>query len=757
VKRHPGFSALIFRPEEMSPMFSFLPSSMGPASRRKANRPGDSGRPRPRASFVPRLERLEDRLCPSTLTVINNADSGAGSLRAVLAAAQNGDSIDFATNLSGQTIALTSGELDITRNITISGLGAGKLTVSGRGISRVFAVPSGVTASISRLTIADGYADQGGGLSNSGNLTLAQVALTSNEVSGDSAFSGVGGAIFNDAGATLNVLQSLFECNQVIGGTGIGFGGGIFNLGTVTIAGSTFDRNTALGGLEDLVIGQGGQGGAIDNQNNGSVTITASTFTNNQAEQGQATYGIGAAIDSENGTSLTVSDSAFTGNTASGSVFGSGGAVFSYAGSMAFSNCSFAGNQVTSAGFSDGGALEDQAGPAMLTNCTFTDNRDIGTDGASTGAAAVSNVLQGAQMTMTSCVLSGNLSQAGYGADGVNSFGQANGGAIFNGYQSVLTVTNCTIENNAAQGGNQSNNSGAPTPDSAYVGIAFGAAVFSFSGSTLNISGSTIAGNQAISGSSSIGPGAVAFGGAIDSDTGTTLNVSNTSFLGNRVVGGAGAAGNQGGTALGGAIIAQNSTTATIDHCLFAGNEAVGGAGGSGGVGGNALGGAIVVGRGVGLFSFADTTTLAISHSLLIGNLAQGGAGGAGANGGNGIGGGIFLGQLEGGPSASSLAATNTLIILDQSVGGAGGSGANGGNGLGGGLYASAGSTASLQQSTLAGDRALGGKGGTDAQGIGGGVYVESGATVGGTKTSIGGNFASTFDSDIFGVFSSQC
>ena len=40
---------------------------------------------------------------------MNNADSGAGSLRATIAAADNGDTINFASSLSGQTITLTSG------------------------------------------------------------------------------------------------------------------------------------------------------------------------------------------------------------------------------------------------------------------------------------------------------------------------------------------------------------------------------------------------------------------------------------------------------------------------------------------------------------------------------------------------------------------------------------------------------------------------------------------------------------------------
>src|SRR5579875_644849 len=226
-------------------MFSSLRSVSG----RKTNRRGETVRLRRRASFVPRLEALEDRLCLSTLTVTNTNDSGAGSLRAALAAAQNGDTINFAPSLEGQTIALTSGQVNITKNITITGLGANELTVSGSGSSRVFDVSSGVTASISGLTIANGMADQGGGVSNSGTLSLSHVALLNNEALGDSAFTGNGGGIFNNAGASLAIDHSKFLNNQAVGVTGIGLGGGIFNLGTVTIAGSTFDSNVALGGL----------------------------------------------------------------------------------------------------------------------------------------------------------------------------------------------------------------------------------------------------------------------------------------------------------------------------------------------------------------------------------------------------------------------------------------------------------------------------------------------------------------------------
>ena len=51
---------------------------------------------------LPRLETLEDRTVPSTLTVTSAADDGsAGTLRAVLTAAHDGDAVQFAEQVEG--------------------------------------------------------------------------------------------------------------------------------------------------------------------------------------------------------------------------------------------------------------------------------------------------------------------------------------------------------------------------------------------------------------------------------------------------------------------------------------------------------------------------------------------------------------------------------------------------------------------------------------------------------------------------------
>ncbi len=78
-----------------------------------------------RRRFLPRVDLMEDRSLLSTLTVTNNKDSGSGSLRALIAAASSGDTIKFASSLNGQTIKLTTGELDITTSLNIDGPGSG--------------------------------------------------------------------------------------------------------------------------------------------------------------------------------------------------------------------------------------------------------------------------------------------------------------------------------------------------------------------------------------------------------------------------------------------------------------------------------------------------------------------------------------------------------------------------------------------------------------------------------------------------------
>src|SRR5215467_8192070 len=114
------------------------------------------------------------------ILVTNTNDSGPGSLRDALAVANDGDTID-ATGVSG-TILLTTGELQITHDVTINGPGAENLAVNGNATFRVFN-NLGLNASISGLTIINGRvadATGGGGILNQGGLTLSNDDIVSN-------------------------------------------------------------------------------------------------------------------------------------------------------------------------------------------------------------------------------------------------------------------------------------------------------------------------------------------------------------------------------------------------------------------------------------------------------------------------------------------------------------------------------------------------------------------------------------------------
>jgi hypothetical protein len=79
---------------------------------------------------------MEDRIVVSPLWVTSNADSGAGSLRVIIATAPSGSTIEFANSV--HNITLTSGPLLVSNSVTSDGPGANELSVSGNDSSRVF-------------------------------------------------------------------------------------------------------------------------------------------------------------------------------------------------------------------------------------------------------------------------------------------------------------------------------------------------------------------------------------------------------------------------------------------------------------------------------------------------------------------------------------------------------------------------------------------------------------------------------------------
>ncbi len=222
---------------------------------------------------------LSQRAHAANLKVSNLNDSGSGSLRAQVAAAAPGDTVDF--TVTG-TITLSSGEIAIAKNLTISGSpGTPGITVSGNGASRVFNIGGG-SVSLSRLTLSGGNGGgTGGAIYNSGALTLSYSTISGSSAtngagiynagsatidsctfSGNSG--GNGGALYNTINASLTVKNSTLTANSAGGGEG----GGIYNVGAATISSSTIVENSATGNTGGGGIGQGNYAGSFTNLSN---------------------------------------------------------------------------------------------------------------------------------------------------------------------------------------------------------------------------------------------------------------------------------------------------------------------------------------------------------------------------------------------------------------------------------------------------------------------------------------------------------
>ncbi len=199
--------------------------------------------------FVIALADLNPAMA-ATITVTNTDDSGAGSLREAITNAAPGDTINF--SVTG-TITLTSGQLLISKDLTISGPGADSLAISGNNASRVFKISLSKTVTISGVTIQNGNIPTGqqggGGISNWGTLTLNNVVVKNNTVNGTDS-SDVGGGIKNGGmGPAMLTIN-----NSTVTGNTADRGGGIFNAGstTLSLSNSTISDNTAVdgGGME---------------------------------------------------------------------------------------------------------------------------------------------------------------------------------------------------------------------------------------------------------------------------------------------------------------------------------------------------------------------------------------------------------------------------------------------------------------------------------------------------------------------------
>ena len=337
--------------------------------------------------------------------VDNLNDNGAGSLRQAIVDANNTNGIDeiqFARELDGREIVLTSGELEISDSVYIRDDNS-NVIINGNNASRIFTVDdfnesNQIDVVIDGLTLTGGSSSQGGGaIANSENLTIYNSNITNNENTSLEATDG-GGAIRNSDTGSLNVYRSLIAENR-----STAFGGGITNFGELNVKDSWIFDNEVTGG--------GGAG--IDNR--GSTADITGSFIIRNTNTANPAGGFG------NGTpdsTTVVTDTVIAGNQA---VDGAG--FFVNAGNVEIVDSLIFNNQ----------AQNNGGGTALAEGANLNiDNSLIIFNSAEVNGGGIANL--GGSVTPTRSIVFGN-----------EAFGNA--GGIFNQGDSLDLDSNFVIGN----------------------------------------------------------------------------------------------------------------------------------------------------------------------------------------------------------------------------------------------------------------------------------------------------------------------
>lgn len=299
-----------------------------------------------------------------------------------------GDEADFnsAIDCYNSELVANSYTISVTQNISLTAsskiidnpivgvelqVEGGDFTIDGQDISgiRPFTIATDNTVTMQNITIIGGNADglDGGGIANSGTLTVSNSTLNSNVANN-------GGAIINDG--TLVVNNSTLSNNSANL-----YSGGIYNNGTLTISNSTLSGNSSniiggavynnVGGTAIIVNSTfndnstGVAGGGI--HNNSTFAVMNSTFSNNSASGGAGIYNNGI---------FTITNSTFSGNT----VTNEGGGIFNNGGSsktLSIDNTIIANSGSGGDCFNNGGTINDNGYNIVADNsCGFVGGSD---------------------------------------------------------------------------------------------------------------------------------------------------------------------------------------------------------------------------------------------------------------------------------------------------------------------------------------------------------------------------------------------
>jgi hypothetical protein len=231
---------------------------------------------------------------------------------------------------------------------------------------------------------------------------LAELHLYGVTVSNGQVGAGGGGGIRNSLSGTLKLTNSMVNGNSATSD-----GGGISNLGWVTLINSSVSGNAARSA-----------GGIL---NHGDLTLIGSTISDNQA----GGYGGGIYND---GRTVTLSGSTVSDNTA----LQYGGGIYNQYGALTLTNSTVSGNEATTL---SGGGVYNKFRSATLVNTTVSDN-SAGTEGGgvyndaqSTGLVLTSTLVAGNRAAVSAPDISGNVTTD----NGFNLLGVGDGTDLLDG------------------------------------------------------------------------------------------------------------------------------------------------------------------------------------------------------------------------------------------------------------------------------------------------------------------------------------
>jgi hypothetical protein len=411
-----------------------------------------------RRSPLPTVSRTTGgpRRPAATLPVTSCADDGgSGTLRAVVTAAGDGDTVDL-TQLTCGTITLLSGQIAIAvDDLTLLGPAADALTIDGNHGAgyqdgRVFMHQGSGTLTIDHLTIANGAVSYpgfsrayGGCIESNGNVTVSYSTITGCALS--TGFEAHGGGIFASGEVIVDHGEVSNNTVSVVGYYAyVVSGGGIqASNGPLTITSSVIDNNksnVSYDGSDFNGITQAGGGGA--SCYGSLVTITSSIISNNFAgcdpTNTTCSQAVGGGIRAGNG--ITISASTFSGNVSEGSHQNvQGGAFETESGPVDISDSTFSYNSALGPSAPRGGAMVIAPfnAPATISGSTLNGN-----------SSYIGGAIQLAQGTLTlvNTTISGNSAGALAGGSGGGVYVSANG------FAGPITLENSTVTANTCGG-----------------------------------------------------------------------------------------------------------------------------------------------------------------------------------------------------------------------------------------------------------------------------------------------------------------